>query len=385
MEILKTPICIVGAGPAGITASIFLSKYKINHILVDEGCLPKDKVCGETFIGRIEHVLKDIEPQLQQQLLSQHTIATSTEICGYWYPNEKKINLNFSSYKYPFIKSKRSVFDYTLLQKALESSYLTYHDNCHIHHYLKTDKSVELTDKSSSIKIEAEIAILCVGEQIKKLHHLFPDYATDGFEFLASRIYFSNPQYQDNSYKSEVHFFKYPMPHMLYTTRLPNNTAMIEIFMLKSEAKKINFQLEEYLKKSIQQSATLRNRFCNATVTGKTQGKSFTLGTNPRKLSDERFLLAGSSMGSIHIFSGLGVGHAMRSGQLAAYWAHQSIIADNFSTSFLKQYDKAIKERFKVDYIYGKIFLLSVKYAKLVFYFSRPIFYLLQKTVGCNK
>ena len=34
-EKIKTTICIVGAGPAGATASIFLCKMGIAHVIVD--------------------------------------------------------------------------------------------------------------------------------------------------------------------------------------------------------------------------------------------------------------------------------------------------------------------------------------------------------------
>ena len=46
---------IVGAGPAGISASMMLSKFKIDHILIDKENFPRDKTYGD---GLIMHVFE---------------------------------------------------------------------------------------------------------------------------------------------------------------------------------------------------------------------------------------------------------------------------------------------------------------------------------------
>jgi len=45
--IIKTAICIIGAGPAGAITSLFLSKMKIPHVIIDAAEFPRDKVCGD--------------------------------------------------------------------------------------------------------------------------------------------------------------------------------------------------------------------------------------------------------------------------------------------------------------------------------------------------
>ncbi|MFX4447000.1 FAD-dependent monooxygenase, partial [Acinetobacter baumannii] len=49
---LKTKVCIVGSGPAGAVASLYLSKFNIPHILIERKKFPRDKVCGDCFDGR---------------------------------------------------------------------------------------------------------------------------------------------------------------------------------------------------------------------------------------------------------------------------------------------------------------------------------------------
>ena len=40
---IKTDVCIVGAGPAGASTSLMLSKLKIEHYIIDKAIFPRDK------------------------------------------------------------------------------------------------------------------------------------------------------------------------------------------------------------------------------------------------------------------------------------------------------------------------------------------------------
>ena len=71
---LRTNVCVVGAGPAGTVASLFLSKNKVPHILVDRALFPREKVCGEFFDGRLQHVLNKIEPNFMQNMKEKNII-----------------------------------------------------------------------------------------------------------------------------------------------------------------------------------------------------------------------------------------------------------------------------------------------------------------------
>ncbi|MCW5920298.1 MAG: FAD-dependent monooxygenase, partial [Bacteroidetes bacterium] len=71
-EPLKNNITIVGAGPAGATASMFLSSFRIKHTLIDKAVFPRDKICGDALSGKVLPVLKKLNPDLIQQLLVQN-------------------------------------------------------------------------------------------------------------------------------------------------------------------------------------------------------------------------------------------------------------------------------------------------------------------------
>jgi flavin-dependent dehydrogenase len=51
-------IVIIGAGPAGATASLFLAKEKIPHTIIDKAIFPRDKICGDALSGKVRPILK---------------------------------------------------------------------------------------------------------------------------------------------------------------------------------------------------------------------------------------------------------------------------------------------------------------------------------------
>ena len=46
-------IIIVGAGLAGLSSAIHLSKFKVNVLLIEKSRLPKHKVCGEYISNEV--------------------------------------------------------------------------------------------------------------------------------------------------------------------------------------------------------------------------------------------------------------------------------------------------------------------------------------------
>ena len=57
----RTNVVIAGAGPAGITTSLFLCKEKIPHVILEKAEFPRDKICGDALSGKIQDVLKKLD------------------------------------------------------------------------------------------------------------------------------------------------------------------------------------------------------------------------------------------------------------------------------------------------------------------------------------
>ena len=76
-EIIDTNVCIVGAGPAGSTTSITLSKLNIPHLIVDAAEFPRDKICGDALDLKVVRVLNNIDPSIVQHEFSANNFTHS--------------------------------------------------------------------------------------------------------------------------------------------------------------------------------------------------------------------------------------------------------------------------------------------------------------------
>ena len=61
---IKTKVCIIGAGPAGTSTSIFLSRMGIEHVMVDAAVFPRDKICGDGLDIKTVRMLNHIDPDI---------------------------------------------------------------------------------------------------------------------------------------------------------------------------------------------------------------------------------------------------------------------------------------------------------------------------------
>ena len=109
MQKIITPICIIGGGPAGLLASLNLSKHKIHHVLVDKFAFPRDKVCGENFDGRVKHVFNRVNPGFFDELEQKGIIQFTHEFSIHLPKGEVPIHYNPEAT--PRILAKRIDFD----------------------------------------------------------------------------------------------------------------------------------------------------------------------------------------------------------------------------------------------------------------------------------
>ncbi len=61
---IKTKVCIVGAGPGGAATALKLSYLGIECVLIDKAVFPRDKVCGDAISGKVTTLLKRLDPEM---------------------------------------------------------------------------------------------------------------------------------------------------------------------------------------------------------------------------------------------------------------------------------------------------------------------------------
>ena len=119
---IKTNICIIGAGPAGATTSLFLSKMQIPHVILDAAVFPRDKVCGDGLDLKVMRVLNNLEEGfVERNILTNKNFTQSKSVLVHIAKNKKAL-LEYvpknNQFNYPyFCFSKRKYFDNFLVEK----------------------------------------------------------------------------------------------------------------------------------------------------------------------------------------------------------------------------------------------------------------------------
>lgn len=110
-------VLIVGAGPAGTTAAIDLSRRGFSVALLDRSLFPREKICGDCLLGEAVRYL---------ELLG---VAERIRRVAHRVPSMQVYSANGTTFEFPadILTIKRSILDTILAQAAVESGTLFCH------------------------------------------------------------------------------------------------------------------------------------------------------------------------------------------------------------------------------------------------------------------
>lgn len=111
MTELTTDILIIGGGPAGSTAALYLSQLGFDITLVEKKIFPREVLCGEFLSKEVTDVLKDLN------LFEDFLALKPNKLNSFRAIDDSGIELN-SELKFDAYAMKRSVLDLFLLNKA---------------------------------------------------------------------------------------------------------------------------------------------------------------------------------------------------------------------------------------------------------------------------
>ena len=341
---MNSDIVIIGAGPAGCATSIFLSKEKVPHIIIDKSRFPRDKICGDALSGKSVSVLQKIDPIFAKQLINNKTSCLPSWGCSFIAPNGMRIDIPFKKQientEPPGFLSKRMDFDNSLFNQ-LNPNYATIIQNAHVHNLTKKENGfiVDYTQDNTEQQIHAKLIIGADGAQgitSKKTISI----KKDPTNFSAGlRAYYSNVTgFHPNNF-IELHFLPEVLPGYLWIFPLANNQANVGVGMLNKYVSEKKINLKTALLNAVANNPHIKDRFANATMISPLQGWGLPLGRKKNPLSGDHFILTGDAGSLIDPFTGEGIGNALYSGMIAAQYAQLAVKEQNFTATFLKQYE----------------------------------------------
>jgi len=344
-----TDVLVAGAGPGGATTSIFLSKEKIDHLIIDKAVFPRDKICGDAMSGKTVGMLKRITPKWQQYFLDNDKAVVSTGI-QFVAPNNASLSIPFlqnaDEQNPPGFVSRRIDFDDTLAG-LIDTQFATLLTGTSLEDIEETPVGLLVTVNQQGVRkiIFTKMIVGAEGRSsmvAKKLaqHFMEPAHYSAGI-----RAYYKNVSGLHDQNYIELHFLKELQPGYLWIFPLPNGTANVGVGMLSKSisAKKAN--LKQLMLDAIKTHPNLKNRFENAVIEGSIKGWGLPLGSKKRNLSGNRFLLTGDAGSLIDPFTGEGIGNAMVSGLVASRVIKKAVEANDFSATFLADYDQELYKK----------------------------------------
>ncbi len=371
----QTDVVIIGAGPAGCSASIYLSQFGIPHIVVEKDVYPRDKVCGDALSGKVINQLKKLKPEWVSELKEFSEAFTPSWGVVFSAPDGNDIAIPFKhkpseAEHSPGFISKRIDYDNWLFQK-LDTNYATVLQNTEVRDVEIQTNGVTVTCASTTIKaklvISAEgtralVAKKYGGYEMERQHHC-----------AGLRAYYDGVTDLHPEGFIELHFVKESLPGYFWIFPLPNGQANVGIGMLSKYVSKNKVNLKKLMLEVIE-SPKFKERFKNATLQSKILGWGLPLGSKKnRPISGERFLLVGDAASVIDPFTGEGIGNAMFTGKWAAEQARDSLARGDFGRATLEQYDKTVYKKIGGELRVSAVMQRLIKYPWLFNWMIRKI------------
>jgi geranylgeranyl reductase family protein len=365
-NLLKTNVCIIGAGPGGAVTALFLAKAGIPSILIDKANFPRDKVCGDALSGKVVSVLNKLDPNILERLNASPIQLNSWGI-NFIAPNLKelkipfKMNYNINNPPIGFI-SKRIDFDNFLIEEVRKQPLINLIEGKEINEFYFYDNEWTLTTSDASTTIQSKLVIAADGAKslfAKRIGNI----KFESKHYCAGiRAYYKGVKGMDKDNFIELIFLKDFLPGYLWIFPLPNGQANVGIAMRSDIISKRKINLKTCMMDTINNHAILKERFKDAVLVDEIKGFGLPLGSKKRKISGNNFLLVGDAASLIDPFSGEGIGNAMKSGMIAAQITKKCIVSNNFNIEMLQQYDAEVYKK-----LWSEL-KLSHKMQQLVYY-----------------
>jgi geranylgeranyl reductase family protein len=348
---IKTDVLIAGAGPAGVTASLWLSKLGIKHVIADKAVFPRDKVCGDALSGKVYAILHQVLPEIWGELGGLPMQAQKMFGIHFASPDNSELKFHFAHYEAPaethaplvtvapgFI-IKRVDFDNLMFNK-LDTRYAQVLTAAQLEKVQQVPEGVQaqIMHNNKSVTLQAKIIIGADGERSVVNKQLCGHRNSDSTFAAAVRAYYTGVTGGAEDV-IELHFIKELLPGYLWIFPLPDGGWNVGLGMLSSAIKKGKRNLRKEMTEILQTHPKFKNRFANAQLEGKIVGWGLPLGSKRRPVSGKNFILAGDAASFIDPLTGEGIGNSVISGKYAAVYAAKALKENDFSAKALKEYD----------------------------------------------
>lgn len=360
---IKTDVCIIGAGPAGASTSLMLSKLQIKHFIIDKSDFPRDKTCGDGLILHAYKSLKKLE--LFDEFLRHPKFIHSKNIKVH-INNDHNIQFQESLDRDMVISyGKRFHFDQFLVNELSEEFAKCEFGNG-VQELKEVSDGIVITLKDGK---EIFTKVLVGADGIKSIvsnkmaRNTLDNKKTSTF----ISAYFKDVTCLPTNKEAEIRIFYKNIPLFFYIFPLVNNEVNVTLGANTQKLLKHRINLKEEVLNIINMHPIVAPKFEKAQRASSWRCWAIPYNYRKQKICGNRFLLVGDAAGLANAFYKEGVGTGMMSGIICAEKIANCLKEDDFSEPTMLSYRDDIQKEF------GKLLVFSelvLGFSKFKFMFS---------------
>lgn len=341
-------VCIIGAGPSGISTALHLSYQGIGSLVLDKSFFPRDKICGDAISGKIPVLVKALDPKIFERFEKNADIHIGT-----W--GIRVVAQNSKMLEFPFFKDydvdknsppgyicKRKEYDNFFVEEAKKRKNIKIFEGIEITKYVLKDNGYLIADSDGRTQISCKVLVIAngansrfsrvnLGNKLKLKHHA-----------AAVRAYYSGVRGLHENNFVEFFFLDKVVPGYFWIFPVGDGSANIGLGIRSDYVAKKKIKLIDLFFEIIESHPKVKDRFCKAKLEGKIEGHHIPIGSHKREISSENVILAGDAAHLVDPLTGGGIGNAFFSGKIAADVIAECLNKNDFSKLQMRKYDNRI-------------------------------------------
>jgi menaquinone-9 beta-reductase len=335
---------IVGAGPGGATCATVAARSGLRVLLLDKAeAFPRDKICGDAISGKSVDVMKRLGmiEALQQapQVDSWGVTFSGPHGDEAAIPFTKALDQPIA----PGFVCDRVTFDKLVLDQAVAAGAEVRLGTAVTGLLRDGERVTGVRVKQNGVEedVPARVTVGADGAYSVVVRELGMDQLHEDHYCAGLRWYWEGVTGFHELNHIEIHFVDEAIPGYFWIFPMADGKANVGLGMLSSEVKKRDIKLKPLLEQLVEHPK-FRHRFANARPLEKIRGWGLPLGSKPRKMYGDGWMLVGDAASLIDPFTGEGIGNAMVSAEKAAAYAVRAAEAGHASAATLAGYQKDV-------------------------------------------